>query len=659
MAATIEILKKVPIFQSFSHQEIERLACLFKQAFFAKGDTVCREGEAGQCFYIIESGEMEVMIGGENPIVINRMGPGEFFGEIALLEEGQRTATIQCSRDARLLVLNQDDFNRYFLKNAKALLYLSKFLGKRLDNLSRHRIIPKPVTVVAVNGHAKLKGKTITALALGLLLNQFSGKRTLYIEIFQPGDERSHGAHAIDKVLKQQAEGISKSIKAPKDLPPGLSVIFESANDRKIREKLSRLIEIFKDDFAYLVFDIQSDDEMLRTAVREEADYHVEVVENQPEPAECQSKIASSVFLPLINRFNSGSLPLPVNHMSPFILPVQPDLKNAGTTGILRYIQKYPTAPFCLPLHRLARKILGITVGLALGGGAAFGLAHIGVIQALEENGIPIDVIAGTSMGSIVAVLYAAGNSGKQLTEITSRFNIKQQLIATALDISLAKPGGLLTGKRVKTTFRSLMNGAQSFEDLVIPCRTVATDIETGERVAIKDGRLDEAFNASSSVPMVWCPVNHQGRVLVDGAITDPVPAEVVREMGADICIAINVVPPIKKGVDTLLTMFYRKINRLNPLLLLSRTRNAPNMFGVIMNAIQTLQYELGNFKAISADVLINPDLSEFTWVEFYRAAELMGKGRHAAIGVLPEINQAISQRLNNKSQNRQVKGSL
>jgi NTE family protein len=332
--------------------------------------------------------------------------------------------------------------------------------------------------------------------------------------------------------------------------------------------------------------------------------------------------------------------------MLPFIIPDHPDLKNAGKAGFIRYLRKHPSDPFCRPLHRLARKILGITTGLALGGGAAFGIAHIGVIQTLEENGIPIDLIAGTSMGSVIAVLYAAGNSGQQLTESASTLNIKRRLISAALDISLAKPGGLLTGRRIKSIFKPLLKGNRFFEDLVIPCRTVATDIETGERIAIKDGRLVDAFKASSSVPMIWCPENLKGRVLVDGAVTDPVPAEVIREMGADICIAINVVPPVRKGVDTLLTMAYRKINRLNPLLFLSRSPNAPNMFGVIMNTIQTLQYELGNFKAISADVLINPDLSEFTWIEFYRSAELIEKGRQAALEVLPDIKEAIASRL-------------
>jgi NTE family protein len=646
MTSSIGLLKKVPLFQSFNRQELERLSCLFKQVSFAKGEKVCCEGEAGDCFYIIEFGELEVITGEKSPKVINRMGPGEFFGEIALLEGGQRTATIQCARDTRLLILKRDDFDTYFLKNAKALLYLSKLLSKRLVNVTRQQVMPKTVNVVAVLGSTELKGKTTTALALGFLINQFSVKKALYVEFVSSKDKDCKEAFTVDSVLKQTAANIYKWIMAGKNLTPRLTIKYDNSDGKKIRARLSRLIETLKDNFPYLIFDVQAEENILKSIVSEKADYHVNVINQLPEATDCPLETGSTVSLPVINQFNDGSPALPVNHMSPFILPVEPDLTNADKSDLLKYLQQNPSAPFCRPLARLARKILGITIGLALGGGAAFGMAHIGVIQTLEENGIPIDLIAGTSMGSIIAVLYSAGNSGKQLAEIASKFNIKRQLFAACLDISLLKPGGFLTGRRIKTMFNPILKKTFFFKDLMIPCRTVATDIETSERIAIKDGRLDFAYKASSSVPMIWCPENHQGRLLVNGAISDPVPAEVIREMGADICIAINVVPPVHKEVDSMLTAVSRKIHRLNPLMLLSRSSKALSMFSVIMNAIQTLQYELGNFKAISADVLINPDLSEFTWIEFYRSAELIEKGRQAAVDVLPEIREVISRRL-------------
>jgi NTE family protein len=170
--------------------------------------------------------------------------------------------------------------------------------------------------------------------------------------------------------------------------------------------------------------------------------------------------------------------------------------------------------------------------------------------------------------------------------------------------------------------------------------------VESGERVGIGSGSLVEAFRASASVPMVFSPVRIDGRVLVDGGVSDPVPAEIVNTMGADLCVAVNVVPPLKKGVENAVSRVIRMMSWFNPLTWLEESAGLPNMFDIIMNAMQTLQYELGNFKAISADVLINPELSDFTWVEYYRSEELIERGIAAAEQAMPAIKRAYAQKL-------------
>jgi NTE family protein len=221
----------------------------------------------------------------------------------------------------------------------------------------------------------------------------------------------------------------------------------------------------------------------------------------------------------------------------------------------------------------------------------------------------------------------------------------KKKNFLMPIDISLSKPG-ILAGNRFIRIFSPLLRGRSSFEDLVIPCRTVATDIENGESVAIGTGKLTDAFRASASVPMVFSPYKIGDRILVDGGVSDPVPAEVVHDMGADLCIAVNVVPPLKKGVENDVSRAYRMLNRFNPLSYLGGSSNLPNLFDLIMNSMQTLQYELGNFKAISADVRINPDLSDFTWIEYYRSEELIQRGIEAAERAIPAIKYAYARKL-------------
>jgi NTE family protein len=127
----------------------------------------------------------------------------------------------------------------------------------------------------------------------------------------------------------------------------------------------------------------------------------------------------------------------------------------------------------------------------------------------------------------------------------------------SALDFTFTK-AGILGGDRLVKIMSPLFGRAETFEHLRLPCRTVATDIEAGRRVCIDSGRLGAAFRASCSVPMLWSPVRRGDQVLVDGAVIDPVPAEVVHKMGADVCIAVNVVPALKRGVTTVLSRLYR-----------------------------------------------------------------------------------------------------
>jgi NTE family protein len=171
-------------------------------------------------------------------------------------------------------------------------------------------------------------------------------------------------------------------------------------------------------------------------------------------------------------------------------------------------------------------------------------------------------------------------------------------------------------------------------------------DVETGERVDIGSGRLDEAFRASCSIPVVFKPVQVGTRTLVDGGMIDPVPTDVVRDMGADVVIAVNVVPQLRRGVSTALSRTFKRVNRLNPLSILSGTRDAPDIVDVFMNSLQTTEYELGHFKSLAADVLISVDMAEFTWIDFHRAQEIIERGREAGARFSPAALLAMEERL-------------
>lgn len=270
-------------------------------------------------------------------------------------------------------------------------------------------------------------------------------------------------------------------------------------------------------------------------------------------------------------------------------------------------------------------------------------MAHIGVLQVLEGAGIPIDMVAGTSAGSIIGLGYASGLTPEACSDIAKRIGTIRTGLSL-LDPTLSGTG-LFRGRRLASVFRPLLPG-NSFQDLVLPCRAVATDVETGHRVDLSEGRLDLAMRASCAIPVVVSPVRIGDHVLVDGAMVDPVPVDVVREMGADLAIGVNVVPRLERGVTTGLSRAITRATRLNPLAYLGDARGMPDMLGVFMNTMQAIQYELGNFKSLGANALINVDMAEYTWIDLHRAAAIMSRGAEAAQRALPDITEAVAQRL-------------
>jgi predicted acylesterase/phospholipase RssA len=126
----------------------------------------------------------------------------------------------------------------------------------------------------------------------------------------------------------------------------------------------------------------------------------------------------------------------------------------------------------------------------------------------------------------------------------------------------------------------------------------------------------------------------------------DPVPTDVVRDMGADVVIAVNVVPQLQRGVSTAISRTFKRVNRLNPLSLFSGIRNAPDIVDVFMNSLQTTEYELGHFKSLAADVRISVDMAEFTWIDFHRAQEIIERGREAGARLSPAARAAMEERL-------------
>ena len=290
-----------------------------------------------------------------------------------------------------------------------------------------------------------------------------------------------------------------------------------------------------------------------------------------------------------------------------------------------------------LPLFVHASDAPRPKVGLVLSGGAARGLAHIGVLKALEEQGIKIDAIAGTSMGAVVGGLYASGYKIDELEKLALNidwqaalsdappredvpfrrkqddrdFLVKQKL-SFRDDGSLGLPLGVIQGQNLALLLESLLahtSDTRDFDKLPIPFRAVATDIANGEKVVFRKGHLPQVIRASMSIPAVFAPVELDGRLLVDGGMTDNIPLDVAREMGVDVAIVVDIGTPLRnrKQLTTVVDVLNQSIT------LMTRSNS---------------EEQLAALK--SSDVLIQPALAAFGVTDFGKAQDMIDAGYRA-----------------------------
>ncbi|MEW9682123.1 patatin-like phospholipase family protein [Pseudomonas sp. TE50-2] len=284
-------------------------------------------------------------------------------------------------------------------------------------------------------------------------------------------------------------------------------------------------------------------------------------------------------------------------------------------------------------------------IGLVLSGGAARGLAHIGVLKALEEQGVRIDAIAGTSMGAVVGGLYASGYSIAELEKLATTLDWQQALsdapprkdvpfrrkqddrdflvkqkLSFRDDGSLGLPLGVIQGQNLALLLESKLAHAadvRDFDKLPIPFRAVATDITSGEKVIFRRGHLPQVIRASMSIPAVFAPVELDGRLLVDGGMTDNIPVDVVREMGVDLAIVVDIGTPLRNRKQ-LATV----VDVLNQSITLMTRRNSEEQ-------LASLRRE---------DILVQPPLSAFGVTDFGRAQDMIDAGYRATRALDPRL---------------------
>lgn len=250
-------------------------------------------------------------------------------------------------------------------------------------------------------------------------------------------------------------------------------------------------------------------------------------------------------------------------------------------------------------------------IGLALGAGALRGLAHIGVLQVLEREGIPIDIVTGTSIGAIVGGAYVAGRTPDEMSRIVREL---QEL--AYFDVTLPRMG-VVAGKRVLRLCGQLTHG-KSFEQARLPFAVVTCALDTGDEIVLNTGPMDEAIRASISVPGIFVPVDINGRLCVDGGLCNRIPVSVARAMGADRVIAVDV--------------GYR-----------GQPVEPRNLIEIVMQAYDILEWQVAQERSNSADIMISPDVRDMNPAHMSHVDTCVERGRLAAEAMMDDIHAMLA----------------
>jgi NTE family protein len=253
-------------------------------------------------------------------------------------------------------------------------------------------------------------------------------------------------------------------------------------------------------------------------------------------------------------------------------------------------------------------------IGLALGGGGARGFAHLGVLRVLEQEKIPVDLVVGTSVGSLIGALYA--DSGRVLDAEVLALLVTQEDLFDYGALAFFS-GGLAKGEGIETFLRRHLKH-QAIEEFAVSYGAVATELRTGKTVVFDRGAVAPAVRASSAIPGVFVPVEIAGVTYVDGGVTDPVPADVARLRGADLVIAVAIPPAVPREPPR-------------------------NPIAVAYHAVTLMSAEIGRLRAAEADVVIEPIVGDVAYDDFSRRKQLIEAGENAARQALPAIRAAIA----------------
>ena len=669
-----EILKQHPLLSLIPPRALGRILSGNPLADYPKGTVVFTEDAPCDAIYVILSGRCESWVRGENGanVLEETFGPGDMLGERALLTDEPHRSTVTVITHSVLLRVPSAEMHALFAADPSiagrfAQAVTNRFTHKTPGRVRRQReqarsrsaTVRRVVSLVPLSPRAdslavvrKLATALRTLTAQSVLVlhitaqnapqnapQNFTGGSSHFLPSLEewPRRERHlHGEFSFRQSLQENEAGFFEL---------RLSAGTESRNAAFVAALLSHCARHF--DFVLI---------------------HVGGEIPVPVTIETmiQSDLAYVLLQPSVQNLYDFQLLIRelCDHSRGDCLHVKPILfaeeheAAADTHAALQRIghpvhsfaRGFPLLSdrnagdrrFDLHINRLAREIARCRLGIALSSGGAKGLAHIGVIQVLEENGIEVDCIAGSSMGAYVGAMWAHGLDGEMLSRVAHEHEGRWGLLSLVDPVLPPRQGFLKTRRIVHRLRRSI--GDAHFSDMIRPLRVVGTHLDTLERIVFSTGDVADTVAASIAIPGVCVPVTIGGETYIDGGIADPLPVDVLEEMGIEKILAVNVIPPPEKlrhWLDLEREQAHHRARSANLGRALLQHINYfahGNILDTMFQAVNGAQTRVAEFSSQHADVLIRPLACDGVWHDFTKPGKYIALGRQAALEQLDRI---------------------
>ncbi len=661
------ILAEIPLFANLSGQERRIIRGRSNIREYKKGEFIYEEGSAPSGFYCLISGRVMIYTKDEagDRKVLEYLHRGKYFGIISLLTGEPHSVTAQAINDSLVLVIEKEGFDFILKKIPQLAIDLSRTLSRRLKRKDIHQKTIFESTIISIFSSYSQAGKTVYALNLGLSLNKETRKSVIILDIL-PSDRMHSLPHRLDiqdyKVfdlseLKNTGPQVIKDFILKSKFGIDLLCLHYKEEDESCLKSLMHALSILLNDYHYLLLDLPSIMDRQIFNILNQSD----LIHILTSPDQVDLKKTHSLVHRLKQEFNFSEekINIIINEykLSRLTHQEQVDILNKVPFATLpkidfestdRIVLDNPDCEYAKAVRRIGRQIGECQVGLVLGIGVGYGFCHIGVLKVIEEEKIPIDVIAGSSIGALIASLWAIGKTSAEILQMTREFK-EPKHIWNLIDLTFPLLG-FIKGNKLHRFLKKYL-GNKTFYDIKLPLKIIASDLKRKEPKILDKGLLVDAIMASCAMPGVFRPFKFKDQMLFDGGITNPLPTESLLRLGIKKIIAVNVTPSredIQRQLEKIKEKFApaQEADKKKGFNLWGYLKNAcqVNILDNIFSSVEILQSEVVEKEAGLADIVLHPDTSGLYWLELYRAAEFAKRGEEEARRKLDKIRQVINE---------------